>query len=271
MSKRLLLITACIWVMWALSAEACQPYRDVLQDLKGNVIVGGSISVQIAATGTLAVIYSDPLCAVSKDNPLTSNSDGSFSFYVADGNYDLLPSKAGYAFSAITGVTIFDPLGENVVTVGDYRGTDICANGVGAIDSIGDTVATLVINKAVTCLSSKTIPSTLTLIRWGQGLVTVNTSVTLTVNSAILASPSDLIFTGAGTTTISGTANPIVYAAWTGAVGLGPILSPTAFAALGSFGNGTLLYCSDCTIASPCASGGSGALAKRLNGAWVCN
>lgn len=35
--------------------------------------------------------------------------------------------------------------------------------------------------------------------------------------------------------------------------------------------NGSLIYCSDCTIASPCAGGGTGALAKRLNGAWICN
>lgn len=40
---------------------------------------------------------------------------------------------------------------------------------------------------------------------------------------------------------------------------------------LGSDGNGTMRYCSDCTIANPCAAGGTGAIAKRLNGAWVCN
>lgn len=35
--------------------------------------------------------------------------------------------------------------------------------------------------------------------------------------------------------------------------------------------NGTIQYCTDCTIANPCASGGTGAFAKRLNGVWVCN
>ena len=35
--------------------------------------------------------------------------------------------------------------------------------------------------------------------------------------------------------------------------------------------NGSIIYCSDCTIANPCAAGGTGAIAKRLNGAWVCN
>jgi hypothetical protein len=40
---------------------------------------------------------------------------------------------------------------------------------------------------------------------------------------------------------------------------------------LGAATNGSMIYCSDCTVASPCAGGGTGAIAKRLNGAWVCN
>lgn len=40
---------------------------------------------------------------------------------------------------------------------------------------------------------------------------------------------------------------------------------------LGTPANGTFCYCSDCTIANPCAAAGTGALAKRLNGVWVCN
>jgi hypothetical protein len=39
---------------------------------------------------------------------------------------------------------------------------------------------------------------------------------------------------------------------------------------LGTPGNGTLYYCSDCTTASACTGGGSGALASRQNGAWKC-
>jgi hypothetical protein len=34
---------------------------------------------------------------------------------------------------------------------------------------------------------------------------------------------------------------------------------------------GTISFCSDCTIANPCAGAGTGAFAKRLNGVWVCN
>lgn len=40
---------------------------------------------------------------------------------------------------------------------------------------------------------------------------------------------------------------------------------------LGTPTNGHIVFCSDCTIANPCAGSGTGALAKRLNGVWVCN
>lgn len=49
------------------------------------------------------------------------------------------------------------------------------------------------------------------------------------------------------------------------------VFSGTTFANLGTPGNGIVTYCSDCTIANPCAGVGTGAIAKRLNGVWVCN
>lgn len=48
-------------------------------------------------------------------------------------------------------------------------------------------------------------------------------------------------------------------------------ITATLFASLGTPANGTIKYCSNCTVASPCAGSGTGAIAKRLNGGWVCN
>lgn len=49
-------------------------------------------------------------------------------------------------------------------------------------------------------------------------------------------------------------------------------LGTVAFASLPSVPpNGSFLYCSDCTIANPCAAAGTGAFAKRINAVWVCN
>ena len=43
------------------------------------------------------------------------------------------------------------------------------------------------------------------------------------------------------------------------------------FARLPAGKNGSEIYCTDCTIANPCAGGGTGARAKYLNGVKVCN
>jgi len=61
--------------------------------------------------------------------------------------------------------------------------------------------------------------------------------------------------------------------AWTNQFYLGQWMKvgPTLFSALGTPANGVVMYCSDCTLANPCAGGGTGAFAKRLNGVWVCN
>lgn len=47
-------------------------------------------------------------------------------------------------------------------------------------------------------------------------------------------------------------------------------VNATLFASLPTT-DGSLTYCSDCTIANPCAGSGTGAFAKRLNGVNVCN
>jgi hypothetical protein len=56
-----------------------------------------------------------------------------------------------------------------------------------------------------------------------------------------------------------------------GSVTYGTIAFSALGAAVGSAVNGTVVYCSNCTKATPCASGGNGAIAKRINSAWDCN
>jgi hypothetical protein len=49
------------------------------------------------------------------------------------------------------------------------------------------------------------------------------------------------------------------------------VLTTVLFADLGTPANGTVYYCPDCTIASPCMGASTGSIAKYLNGVWVCN
>lgn len=46
---------------------------------------------------------------------------------------------------------------------------------------------------------------------------------------------------------------------------------PSTFANLGSPPDGEMRYCSNCQATSPCTSGGSGAVAERVAGAWNCS
>ena len=71
-----------------------------------------------------------------------------------------------------------------------------------------------------------------------------------------------------GWTTVTGTGNAVLA---TSPTITSPQFSAVTFSNLGTPANGALIYCSDCTIANPCASGGTGAFAKRLDGVWVCN
>ena len=61
------------------------------------------------------------------------------------------------------------------------------------------------------------------------------------------------------------------------------IRNHSSFAQLGKQPDGTFTYCADCKVATPascsaanpsacvCTSGGTGAFARRINGAWLCN
>lgn len=96
-------------------------------------------------------------------------------------------------------------------------------------------------------LSGASLPTSYTL----SGVGIFDSTAITTINAVTL--------TVSGMTTLA-TANVTTFA-----------LAATAFASLGTPSNGTIKYCNNCTIANPCASGGTGAIAKRLNSVWICN
>jgi len=90
-------------------------------------------------------------------------------------------------------------LAENVVTIDKYSSFE------NAIDTIGSTVTTLIIHKATTVTANRTVPNTLALRFSGQGSLSVNSGITLTVNGRIISNRirSDVLI-GAGTITLTG-------------------------------------------------------------------
>ena len=85
-----------------------QRYFDVVQTTTGNAIVGGLVSVFISGTTTLATLYADNGITTAP-NPLTTNSDGEYAFYAANGTYTLQITATNYATETKPGVVLFDP------------------------------------------------------------------------------------------------------------------------------------------------------------------
>lgn len=82
-----------------------QKYQNNVTGRNGDVVIGGSVLVKLAGTATPATIYSDNGVAPA-DNPLTTDANGYFEFYAADGLYDISVNGA----DAYTSVLIVDAL-----------------------------------------------------------------------------------------------------------------------------------------------------------------
>ena len=101
-----------------------------------------------------------------------------------------------------------------------------------------------------------------------QWLVTNATTAFRIIRSVDSGTPITLNTTGTVTSgTVDFSIDHTGLIATSGMIKLGAV----AFATLGTPSNGTIAYCSDCAKATPCAGSGSGALAKRINGAWDCD
>lgn len=85
-----------------------QRYFDVVQSRNGDAIVGGLVSVFISGTTTLATLYADNGVTLQA-NPVTTNTDGEYAFYAANGTYTLQITATNYATETKPGVVLFDP------------------------------------------------------------------------------------------------------------------------------------------------------------------
>lgn len=80
---------------------------DVVQTRSGNAIPGALVYVY-DSNNVLATLYSDN-GVTTTPNPLTTNSDGEYQFYAANGTYSLVIAATGYDGQTINGKVLFDP------------------------------------------------------------------------------------------------------------------------------------------------------------------
>ncbi len=83
----------------------------LISSIDGTPISGVSVLVNDAGTANASSIFSDD-GTTALANPFTSEGDGSFFFFVANGLYDLEFTLAGFTFddSDTENITMFDPL-----------------------------------------------------------------------------------------------------------------------------------------------------------------
>lgn len=88
-------------------------FTDVVQDRLGNALAGASVTVKLAGTATLATIYpSDagsaylPVSGVSAiaGSVVTTDVNGRYTFYAADGRYDLVVSGSGIVTTTLSDI-----------------------------------------------------------------------------------------------------------------------------------------------------------------------
>lgn len=82
-----------------------QKYQNVIQDKNGNVIVGASVLVQSYPGALTSTIYKDNGVTTTA-NPLTTDSNGNFSFFAIDGLYQFVVSGAAINTFTLTAVQI---------------------------------------------------------------------------------------------------------------------------------------------------------------------
>jgi len=110
-----------------------QKYQNNVTGRNGDVVIGGSVLVKLAGTATPATIYLDD-GVTPVTNPLTTDANGYFEFYVADGLYDITVNGQ----DAYTSVLIVDAL-----TGLAGRPTNSALAASGAAAAIGTTAGTV--------------------------------------------------------------------------------------------------------------------------------
>jgi len=120
--------------------EIMEQYSNTVTDSNGAAISGALVYVYDDATTTLSTIYSDN-GVTAQTNPITTDANGAFSFYAADGTYDLTVTASNYTQKNLDNIT----LGANHSISGDLSVTG---------DLIAPTVSgTTTFNADVTLLS----------------------------------------------------------------------------------------------------------------------
>lgn len=104
-----------------------QKYFNNVTDARGNALSNVSVTVKTLA-GATATIYSDN-SVTTRVNPITTDVNGYFEFYAADGRYSLTITGNGISTTIITDILLEDPADGSsvIITGGTIAGVSVTA------------------------------------------------------------------------------------------------------------------------------------------------
>lgn len=149
MTKKILLfVILCMSICFQAHA-AIVKYQDVAQDRLGNAISGALVQVYLTGTQTSATLYTSASGQTTTSNPATTDSNGTFSFFITEGTYDLEITKSTMTTQNKTAITIGG--GKSWIETSDYP-TISAANS-----------AAVAAGKSLRCTNAITISSSTTI------------------------------------------------------------------------------------------------------------
>lgn len=86
-----------------------QKYINSVASNVGAPVAGASVQVNVQSTGQPATIYSDN-GVTPITGPLTTDTNGAFAFYAADGRYQLVISGTNIQTQTVNDILLVDPL-----------------------------------------------------------------------------------------------------------------------------------------------------------------
>jgi hypothetical protein len=104
-------------------------YFDTILSADGKPVGGASVTVAQFGSNTPTSIFSDSAGTVPLVNPLSTDTNGFFEFYAADGRYTLIVSAPGFGTRTVTDIALDDPADASQATIngGSINNTPIGA------------------------------------------------------------------------------------------------------------------------------------------------
>jgi hypothetical protein len=94
-----------------------QKFFDTVLNSDGRPVAGASVTVTPVGGGSPSPLFSNAAGSTPKANPLTTDVNGYFDFYAADGRYSLSVSALGFTTRTVTDILLEDPADPSQQTI----------------------------------------------------------------------------------------------------------------------------------------------------------